>query len=72
MEIEKIKQAIKAQKWDKASYEYAVDAMNPWIFPISRMYSLKLKKDLIERFYADIQDAEKWARIKDFTTFKNI
>jgi hypothetical protein len=72
MDIEKIKQAIKAQKWDKASYAYAIDGMNPWIFPISGMYSLTLKKELIERFYKDIQDAEKWARIKDYTTFRNL
>jgi len=66
--IEEIKQAIKAQKWDKASYEYAIHAMNPWTY-ISGLY---LKKELIEKFYADIQEPKKWARIKDFTTFKNI
>jgi len=68
MEIEKIKQAIKAQKWDKASYEYAINAMNPWTI-IDGMY---LKKELIERFYREIQNPKKWACIKNFTTFKNI
>ena len=68
MEIEKIKQAIKEQKWDKASYEYAIHNMNPWTH-ISGLY---LKNELINKFFRDIQEPKKWARIKDFTTFKNI
>lgn len=68
METEKIKQAIKAQKWDKASYEYAIHHMNPW----TNIYGMYLKKELIERFYKDIQDAKKWACIKNFTTFRNL
>ena len=68
METEKIKQAIKAQKWDKSSYEYAIHAMNPW----TNISGLYLKKELIERFYRDIQEPKKWNCIKNFTTFKNI
>lgn len=68
METEKIKQAIKAQKWDKASYEYAIHSMNPW----TNICGMYLKKELIERFYADIQEPKKWACIKNFTTFKNL
>jgi hypothetical protein len=69
METEKIKQAIKAQKWDKFSYEYAIKHMNAHY--MSHGYMGK-KADVIERFYNDIQEPKKWNCIKDFTTFKNI
>jgi hypothetical protein len=69
METEKVKEAIKAEKWDKFSYEYAIKRMNAYYLPHGHMGK---KAEVIERFYKDIQNPEKWARIKDFTTFKNI
>lgn len=69
METEKIKQAIKAQKWDKFSYEYAIKHMNTSYLQHGHMGK---KAEVIERFYADIQEPKKWARISNFTTFKNI
>lgn len=63
-----IEAAIKSQKWDRSSYEYALNAMLPYrYFSDSSIYK---KADLIELFYKTIET--KWDKIKDFTTFKNI
>lgn len=63
-----LEQAIKAQKWDRGSYEYALNAMLPYrYFSDSSIYK---KADLIELFYKTVQT--KWNSIKSFTTFKNI
>jgi hypothetical protein len=69
MDIEKIKQAIKAQKWDKASYIYALEGMNLHSYGA---FDMRKKPEVIEIFYRHIQEPVKWARIKDYTTFRNL
>lgn len=60
--------AIKAQKWDRSSYEYALNHMLPYrCFSDSSIY---LKKELVELFYETVKT--KWNNIKSFTTFKNL
>lgn len=65
---EQIQLAVKKNKWDKGSFYYATSQMNKEYFPES-MYSYK---ELKEKFYREILFAEKWNRIKHFTTFKGI
>lgn len=63
-----IEQAIKQQKWDRSSYEYALGHMLPnRFFNDSSIYK---KADLIELFYKTVPT--KWNCIKSFTTFKDI
>ena len=65
---EALELAIKAQKWDRGSYEYALNAMLPYrCFSDSSIYK---KADLIELFYATIPT--KWDSIKGFTTFRSL
>lgn len=65
-----VAKAIKLQKWDRSSYEYALNYMLPYrYFSDSQMYK---KSDLIELFYKSIQDEDKWNKIKNFTTFRNL
>lgn len=66
-QIEAIKGAIKAQRWDKHSYQYALSGMDHWGM---WEYSTLLKKEIIERFYLMIET--KFYLIKHYTTFKNI
>jgi hypothetical protein len=63
-----IEKAIKNAKWDRASYEYALNHMLPHrCFSDSSIYK---KAELITLFYEAIQT--RWGAIKDFTTFKNL
>ena len=65
---QQLEKAIKSQKWDRSSYEYALNAMLPFrCFNDSSIYK---KADLIELFYKTV--TTKWKCIKHFTTFKNI
>jgi hypothetical protein len=66
--LPRIKQAIKEAKWDRGSYEYALNAMLPHrFFNDSSIYK---KQQLIELFYKAIET--KWHCIKNFTTFRNL
>ena len=63
-----LEQAIKAQRWDRSSYEYALNAMLPYrCFNDSSIYK---KAELIELFYTIVPT--KWNCIKGFTTFKHL
>ena len=65
---EQLEKAIKEAKWDRSSYEYALNHMLPYIcFSDSSMYK---KAELIELFYETVKT--KWNSIKSYTTFKNI
>jgi hypothetical protein len=65
---EQLEIAIKSQKWDRGSYEYALNAMLPHrCFNDSSIYK---KAQIIEIFYETVKT--KWPLIKNFTTFKNI
>lgn len=60
--IDNIKAAIKAQKWDKYSYVYALNAMEP-----HRAWDVYTKKHLVEIFYEYIQHS--FRSIARFSTF---
>lgn len=63
-----IEEAIKIAKWDRGSYEYALNAMIPHrFFNDSSIYK---KSEIIEIFYKAIET--KWNLISGFTTFKNL
>lgn len=65
---EELEVTIKAAKWDRSSYEYALNHMLPHrYFNDSSIY---LKKDLVELFYETVKT--KWNNIKSFSTFKNL
>lgn len=65
---EQLEAAIKSQKWDRSSYEYALNAMLPYrCFNDSTIYK---KSELIEIFYETVKT--KFNSIKSFTTFKNL
>ena len=65
---EALQEAIKAQKWDRSSYEYALNAMLPnRCFSDSSIYK---KAELIDMFYEAVET--KWSSIRNFTTFKNL
>lgn len=64
-----IQKAIKAQKWDKSSYAYAVHGMSHW--DVIGFFPDQYKKaEVIARFWELIET--KFYMIKDYTTFKNI
>lgn len=63
--IDNIKAAIKAQKWDKYSYVYALNAMKPHSF-----YDRYKKQYLIDLFFEEIES--KFRCIAHFTTFKDV
>jgi hypothetical protein len=61
-----VEEAIKSQKWDRSSYEYALNAMLPHrCFNDSSIYK---KSELIELFYKALPSG--WGTIKSFTTFR--
>lgn len=60
-----IKQAIKNQKWDRSSYEYALNSTLPY-----RYFDIYKKPELIELFYKTIETKFKF--IAGYTTFRNI
>lgn len=64
-----IQKAIKAQKWDKSSYAYAVHAMDHWnskgFFP-----DHCLKTEIVAEFWKLIDT--KFYMINSFTCFKHI
>lgn len=60
-----IQNAIKAQKWNRSSYEYAMNSMLPY-----RYWDVYKKAELIEIFYKTIET--KFHLIKGYTTFRNI
>ena len=63
-----VQKAIKEQKWDRSSYEYALNTMLPHhIFSDSSIYK---KADLIKLFYDNYE--AKWNTIKGFTTFRDL
>jgi hypothetical protein len=63
-----LESAIKSQKWDRGSYEYALNAMQPnRIFSDSSIYK---KSELIEMFHE--MAPKYWTRISNFTTFRNL
>jgi hypothetical protein len=65
---EQLEKAIRSQKWDRSSYEYALNAMLPHrYFSDSSIYK---KADLIELFYETVPT--KWNAIKSFTVFKDL
>lgn len=66
-QVQKIKDAIKAQKWDKYSYVYAINAMLPYYWGDGEG---RYKADVIDYFYELIET--KFNNIKGFTTFKNL
>lgn len=64
---EAIQAAIKAQRWDKASYVYAMDNMFMY-----RYWDSYKKPELIERFYEAIKDYNNFRKIEKYTTFRDI
>lgn len=65
---EVVEHAIKAKKWDRSSYEHALDCMLPYrFFNDSSIYK---KAELIELFYETIKT--KWGKICGFTTFRDL
>lgn len=62
---QQISDAIKKQKWDRHSYEYACNAMSPY-----RYFDIYKKPELIEIFYTLCET--KFDRIANFTTFKHL
>lgn len=69
--IETVKTAVKAQKWDKYSYAYALDHIYPHSL-YAHSLDIYKKVELVEKFYTAIQDPAKFARVKSFTTFRNL
>lgn len=63
--IQAIKDAIKAQKWNRSSYEYALNAMLPY-----RYWDVYKKPELIANFYEAIET--RFNAIKTFTTFRHL
>jgi hypothetical protein len=69
--LEEIKAAVKAQKWTKSSFIYALDHMEPtrcW----SIIESIVKRPEVEAAFYAASQDADKWRRVSKFTTFRHL
>jgi len=66
-DLDKIKLAIKAQKWDKYSYFYACHGMDHYGYMWVESYK---KAEWIEIFFKLLP--EKFHLIKDFTTFKHL
>jgi hypothetical protein len=67
--MDQIKSAIKAQKWDKSSYSYAIGGMDPFN-PKSLYYDSYKKEEIVKEFYKLCET--KFRNITHYTTFKNI
>jgi len=65
--IQSIKDAIKAQKWDKSSYVYAINGMLPYYWGDGEG---RYKADVIAYFYQLVET--RFSAIKGYTTFKHL
>ena len=67
--MDQIKSAIKAQKWVKSCYGYAIGGMDP--FNAKSLYCDSYKKEeVVNEFYRLCET--KFKSISGYTTFKNI
>jgi len=66
IEIEK---AIKAQKWDKYGFQYAISGMDVHSSYGTIFGDSYYKKEIIEKFWELCET--RFYRIADFTTFRN-
>lgn len=64
--IEKVKEAIKAQKWTKSSYVYAMDHIE-----LYRCWDSYKLAELKEMFFNKIADYNNFRKIESFTTFRS-
>jgi hypothetical protein len=71
MKRDVLERAIKGQKWDKYSYSYAINAMQPG-HPAGMFITAYTLKEIKDIFFSLAHDPTMFDKIHSFTTFKNL